>query len=57
MSEKKTGFRKISDESVCQKTGKGWEEWYRILDEWDMKEKGHTITAKHLRECYGISLW
>ena len=26
MSEKKAGFREISDESVCAKTGKSWTE-------------------------------
>ena len=56
-SKKKAGFRKISNESVREKTAKSWEEWYRILDELGMKEKGHTLTAKHLQEQYGISPW
>lgn len=57
MTEKRTGFRRISNEAVLAKTGKGWEEWFRILDEWGMKEKGHTATAKHLREGYGLRRW
>lgn len=57
MAEKKTGFRRISDEAVLAKTGKGWEEWLRILDEWGMEEKGHTLTAKHLQEEYGFGPW
>lgn len=57
MARKKAGFRRISDEAVRGKTGKGWEGWYRILDQWGVKEKGHTRTAKHLREGYGLSPW
>lgn len=58
MAEKKAGFREIGDEVVKARTGKSSEEWYLILDEWGMKEKGHTLTAKHLGEKYGLSdLW
>lgn len=57
MAEKKPGFRRISDEAVRAKTGKGWKEWFGILDEWGMKEKGHTLTAKHLREHCEVSAW
>ena len=57
MAEKKAGFRKISDEAVRARTGKGWEEWVQILDDWDAKEKGHTKSAKHLLEHYGVSPW
>ena len=52
-----TGYRRISDEAVRTKTGKGWEEWFSILDTWRVKEKGHTKSAKHLREDYGLSPW
>ena len=37
MSEKKAGFRKIGDEAVRVKTGKSWEEWYKILDKRGVK--------------------
>ena len=47
----------ISDTAVRAKTGKGWEEWFAILDEWDAKEKGHTASAKHLRDELGVSPW
>jgi hypothetical protein len=32
-------------------------EWHAILDQWGVKEKGHTSTAKYLREHYGLSDW
>jgi hypothetical protein len=51
------GFRRISDESVRRRTGKGWDEWLKLLDEWGMKEKGHTLTARHLSEDRGLSPW
>ena len=57
MSEKKVGFRRISDEAVKAKTGKVWREWFTILDTWGAKKKGHTQSAKHLREHYGLSPW
>jgi hypothetical protein len=57
MAEEKAGFRRISDKSVRAKTGKGWEEWFAILDAWGAKEKGHTLSAKHLREHNSVSPW
>jgi len=57
MAEKKTGSRRISDEAVRAKTGKGWEEWFRILDTWGAKEKRHTQSAKHLLEHYEVGPW
>lgn len=57
LSEKKVGFRRISDKAVKAKTDKEWEEWFKILDTWNAKEKGHTQSAKHLREHYGLSPW
>lgn len=56
MTEEK-GFRRISDEAVRAKTGKGWDEWFTILDKWGVKDKGHILAAKHLHELYGLSPW
>ena len=57
MSEEEPDFRKISDESVREKTSKGWEEWFEILDEWSMKEKGHAFITWHLHERYKLNPW
>ncbi len=35
------GFRGISEE----RTGRTSADWYRILDEWGAREKGHTLAA------------
>ena len=57
MPEIKVGFRRISEEAVKAKTGKIWEEWFTILESWGAKEKGHTQSARHLREHYRLSPW
>jgi len=57
MAAGKAGFRRISEESVRARTDRGWEEWFRILDEWGAPSKGHFESAKHLREDLGISPW
>ncbi len=51
------GPRGISDEVVRARTGKGSDEWYRLLDEWGAADRGHTLTARHLAQEYGLSPW
>ena len=55
MAEKSAGFRKFKDEVVIAQTGKSTLEWNSILDKWGMREKGHTLTAKHLQQAYNLS--
>jgi len=57
MAEKKSIWKGISDEAVRKSTCRSWNEWFKILDSWDVKEKGHAFTAKHLREHYCLSPW
>ena len=57
MPAKKTIFQKISDDAVLAKTNKVWVDWYRILNQFGLKEKGHTLAAKHLRDKHGLSDW
>jgi uncharacterized protein YndB with AHSA1/START domain len=47
----------ISDESVREKTGRGWAEWFAILDAFDCAAQGHTATARFLAEEHGVSAW
>ena len=54
---KMKGPRGISDQSVRDKTGKGWDEWLSVLDRYGAREKGHTQTAKDLQENWGVSPW
>ena len=57
MPAKTTIFQKISDDAVQAKTGKVWRHWFGVLDKFDMKKKGHTEAARHLREKHGLSPW
>lgn len=50
-------FRNISDKAVWGTTGKGWDDWFVILDRWRMQEKGHTFVRQLLRDEYGLSRW
>jgi hypothetical protein len=44
---KATGKRVLatSDESIRQRTGRGWEEWFDLLDEWGAAERSHREIA------------
>ncbi len=56
-AEKRSGPRGIREEVILAMTGKSSQEWYSILDRWGMKEKGHTLAAKHLHNEYSLSPW
>jgi hypothetical protein len=57
MSENSSVYRKMSDEAVKTRTGKDWKGWLTVLDKFDAQKKGHTQTAKYLREKQGLSNW
>jgi hypothetical protein len=57
MADTAPEFRRISEDSVRRRTGKGWDEWLAILDDWGAADKGHTESAKHLRDAHGVSPW
>jgi hypothetical protein len=37
-----------SDESIRARTGRGWEEWFDLLDEWGATQLGHTELARRV---------
>lgn len=47
----------MSDEAVRKGTGKGWEEWIRILDRWGAVEKAHKAIARYLSDELGLDGW
>lgn len=55
--EVKEGVATISDDAVRAKTGKDWNEWFRVLDEFGGTEKGHKLMAKFLKEEQGLTAW
>jgi uncharacterized protein YndB with AHSA1/START domain len=57
MPTRRSGDAAISDEAVAARTGKGWKAWFALLDRWGASGKGHTETARHLREAHGLGPW
>ena len=47
----------FSDEAIKQGTGKGWEEWFVVLDAWGARERTHTEIARYVREELGVDGW
>jgi hypothetical protein len=47
----------MSDEAIRRRTGRGWEEWFDLLDEWGATERSHTDAARWLREEQGSGGW
>ena len=47
----------VSSEAVQTKTGRGWDDWFVILDDAGAKEMTHTRIARYLREEQGVSPW
>jgi hypothetical protein len=57
MAKSQTTFSKISEEAVKAATGKGWNEWFKILDRFDVEANGHRLAAKHLSEKHKLGPW
>ena len=43
-----------SEETIRRRTGRGWEEWFEILDEWGAPSRTHRETARWLAEQQGL---
>jgi hypothetical protein len=43
-----------SDETIRERTGRGWEEWFDLLDEWGMAELPHREIARRVAVELGI---
>ena len=43
-----------SDETIRQRTGRGWEEWFDLLDEWGAADRSHREIAIWLAEQQGV---
>jgi hypothetical protein len=43
-----------SDENIRSRTGRGWEEWFDLLDAWGAAERSHREIARHVAEQQGI---
>jgi hypothetical protein len=55
MKECRKDFMAVTDDDVKAGTGKAWGEWFKILDEAGIAEKGHGLMVKHLRMHYSLT--
>jgi hypothetical protein len=47
----------MSDEAIRRRTGRGWEEWFALLDGWGAAERPHREVARWVAEEHGIDGW
>jgi hypothetical protein len=47
----------MSDEAIRRRTGRGWEEWFDLLDEWGATERPHAEIARWLADEQGVDGW
>jgi hypothetical protein len=47
----------MSDEAIRRRTGRGWEEWFDLLDEAGAAERSHKEIARWLGEEQGVAGW
>ncbi|MDD1770356.1 MAG: DUF4287 domain-containing protein [Methanomassiliicoccales archaeon] len=53
-SKAKGDVRKITNEKVLEATGKGWDEWFAVLDAVGVEEKGHHHAVEYLKNHHGL---
>ena len=46
-----------SEERLREQTGRGWEEWFDLLDSWGAEAMGHTEIARRVGELPGVPGW
>ena len=47
----------MSEEAIAKGTGKGWDDWFRIIDAWDGTSHTHTEIARYVNGEHGIAGW
>ena len=47
----------MSEEAIVKGTGRGWDDWFRILDAWDATSHTHTEIARYVNGEHGIDGW
>ncbi len=55
--KKPTKTAGISDEAVRAKTGKGWQEWFKVLDKAGARKMNHTNIATYLYDKQRVPGW
>jgi len=47
----------VADEKVAEATGRGWQAWFAVLDDWGAATRTHTEIARWLRAEHGVENW
>jgi hypothetical protein len=47
----------MSDEAIRERTGRGWDEWFGLLDGWNAASRPHPEIARWLREEQDVDGW
>jgi hypothetical protein len=47
----------VSEEAIVKGTGRGWDDWFRILDAWGARTRNHTEIARHVNAEHGVDGW
>jgi hypothetical protein len=47
----------MSDDAIRRGTGRGWEEWFDLLDEWGAEERPHQEIARWLHDEHAVDGW
>jgi uncharacterized protein YndB with AHSA1/START domain len=47
----------MSDDAIRRRTGRGWEEWFDLLDAWSAAERPHREIARWVAAEHGIKGW
>ena len=44
----------MSDDAMRERTGRGWDEWFALLDAWEAASRPHPDVARWLRDEHGV---
>jgi hypothetical protein len=47
----------VSEAAIVKGTGRGWDDWFRILDAWDATAKNHAEIARYVHGEHGVDGW
>lgn len=47
----------MSDQAIRRRTGRGWEEWFDLLDDWGAAERSHPEIARWVARGHGVDGW
>ena len=46
-----------SQEALLAATGRGWDDWCDVIEDWSGHSEGHTAIVRYLQETHGVDGW